>query len=185
VSGHLEIERAWLLRGAPPLPDSHVRIIIEQGYMPGPYGDQDEGRHGARHESRHGTRDVSPHGARLRRAVHHDGSVHCTLTRKSGAGLVRHEEEHALDPTAFDGLWPATIGRRISKVRHVVVEDALRWEIDCFAGIDLWLAEVELPCVDTTVVLPAWLAPWAEREVTDDPRYRNSALALRGIPQAP
>jgi CYTH domain-containing protein len=35
--------------------------------------------------------------------------------------------------------------------------------------------------VDTIVEPPPWLAGWILREVTDDPRYRNSALALRGV----
>jgi adenylate cyclase len=165
VSGSLEIERAWLLHGAPTLPAGHRCIRIEQGYTLGPDGVR--------------------HGARLRRAVRDDGSVHLTLTRKSGAGLVRHEDERALSQAEFDGLWPGTEGRRLAKVRHVVAEGSLLWEVDRFVGIDLWLAEVELPAVDALVDLPAWLAPWVAREVTDDPRYRNSALALRGVPQAP
>lgn len=163
MSGHLEIERAWLLRGEPSLPATRSSIHIEQGYMLGPDGVR--------------------HGARLRRAVDAAGGVQCTMTRKSGMGLVRQEEEHTLDATAFDDLWPQTLGRRLSKIRHIVPQGPLRWEIDAFIGIDLWLAEVELPSVDTVVEPPPWLAPWIVREVTEDPRYRNSALALRGLPQ--
>lgn len=163
MSGHLEIERVWLLRGEPALPDARTAIRIEQGYLLGPDGVR--------------------HGARLRRAIGPGGTVHCTMTRKSGMGLVRHEEEYALEPAAFDELWPQTVGRRLSKIRHVVPHGSLRWEIDGFIGLDLWLAEVELPSVDTTIDPPAWLAPWIVREVTADPRYRNSALALRGLPQ--
>ena len=161
TKGHLEIERAWLLRGEPTLPDDRTSIHIEQGYLLGP--------------------DGTRHGARLRRAVDPGGAVHCTMTRKSGMGLVRHEEEHVLDAASFDRLWPLTLGRRLSKIRHVVPHGSLRWEIDGFIGIDLWLAEVELPSVDTIVEPPPWLAGWILREVTDDLRYRNSALALRGV----
>jgi len=160
---HLEIERAWLLRGEPALPANRLTIRIEQGYVL--------------------CADGVRHGARLRRAIDQAGTVHCTLTRKSGMGLVRHEEEHTLDAASFEELWPQTMGRRLTKVRHVVPHGPLRWEIDGFLGIDLWLAEVELPSVGTMVEPPPWLAPWIVREVTDDPRYRNSALALRGLPQ--
>ncbi len=163
ITGHLEIERAWLLRGEPALPAARASIRIDQGYLLGPDGVR--------------------HGARLRRAIDPAGKVHCTMTRKSGVGLVRHEEEHTLDAAAFEELWPQTLGRRLSKVRHVVAHGSLRWEIDGFIGFDLWLAEVELPSVDTPVEPPAWLAPWILREVTEDPRFRNSALALRGVPQ--
>ena len=163
IKPHLEIERAWLLRGEPSWPAARSSIRIEQGYLIAPDGVR--------------------HGARLRRAVDPSGVVRHTMTRKSGMGLVRHEEEHELDGAEFDELWPQTLGRRLSKIRHVVPHESLRWEIDGFIGIDLWLAEVELPSVDTPVEHPAWLAPWIVREVTEDPRYRNSALALRGLPQ--
>ncbi len=163
IMPHLEIERAWLLRGEPELPAARSSIRIEQGYLLGP--------------------DGTRHGARLRRAIDPGGNVHCTMTRKSGTGLVRHEEERTLDATAFEEFWPQTLGRRLSKVRHVVAHGSLHWEIDGFIGFDLWLAEVELPSVDTPVEPQAWLAPWILREVTEDPRFRNSALALRGLPQ--
>ncbi len=163
MSGQLEIERAWLLRGEPELPAERTSIRIEQGYLLGPDGER--------------------HGARLRRAVDAAGIVRHTMTRKSGTGLVRHEEERTLDATAFEELWPQTLGRRLSKVRHVVAHGSLRWEVDGFVGIDLWMAEVELPSVDAVAEPPPWLAPWILREVTEDPRYRNSALALRGLPQ--
>jgi CYTH domain-containing protein len=163
MSGQLEIERAWLLRGEPALPAGSTSIRIEQGYLLGPDGVR--------------------HGARLRRAIDLAGAVHCTMTRKSGMGLVRHEEEHTLDATTFEELWPQTLGRRLTKIRHVVAHGSLRWEVDGFVAFDLWLAEVELPSVGTVVEPPPWLAPWILREVTEDPRYRNSALALRGLPQ--
>jgi hypothetical protein len=30
--------------------------------------------------------------------------------------------------------------------------------------------------------LPAWIEPLVLREVSEDPRYRNSALAMYGMP---
>lgn len=41
----------------------------------------------------------------------------------------------------------------------------------------LVLAEVELPEARHPASPPAWLAPFIEREVTDDPRYTNRAIA--------
>jgi adenylate cyclase len=40
------------------------------------------------------------------------------------------------------------------------------------------MAEVELAGIDDEVLLP----PWAGEEVTDDPRFRNSAIALIAMP---
>jgi adenylate cyclase len=59
-----------------------------------------------------------------------------------------------------------------------VPEAELMWEIDEFLDRGgLWLAELELDSADDVVVVPAWLRAAVEREVTDDPRYTNHALA--------
>src|SRR3954466_15188320 len=42
------------------------------------------------------------------------------LTIKSGPGMVRTEEEFAIDARRFDSLWPLTEGRRVSKTRHLL-----------------------------------------------------------------
>ena len=51
------------------------------------------------------------------------------------------------------------------------------WEIDQFLGIDLVLAEAELPSMETELVLPAWLQARVIREVTEEPAFRNFELA--------
>jgi hypothetical protein len=53
------------------------------------------------------------------------------------------------------------------------------WEIDRFDGLPVVLAECELPSVDAPLEIPAWLAPWIEREVTEEPAFRNFELARR------
>ena len=45
---------------------------------------------------------------------------------------------------------------------------------------DLVLAEVELSSASERPALPDWLAPHVVREVTDDPRFTNLALAESG-----
>jgi CYTH domain-containing protein len=42
--------------------------------------------------------------------------------------------------------------------------------------------EVELPDERSDAPMPAFLAALVEREVTEDSRYRNFALATRGVP---
>lgn len=107
------------------------------------------------------------------------------LTIKSGpstgSALMRDEFEYPVplaDGLALIALCP---GRGIDKVRHLVPADAGRtWEVDVFAGphSGLVLAEIELGSAEETVSLPGWIG----REVTNDPRYGNEALARNGLP---
>lgn len=160
----LEIERVFLLRGMPPLPPAEEVWEIEQGYLP-------------RTRTADGSGWTSE--GRLRR-VRTGGCTRCYLTRKQGEGLVREETEREIPEIEFEQRWGETSGRRLRKVRHRVRAEGCLWEIDRFLDLPLVLAEVELPDVDAEVALPDWLSPWIVREVTEDPRYRNSALAFGG-----
>ena len=66
-------------------------------------------------------------------------------------------------------------GGRVEKLRHRIAFGGHPWEVDEFGGENapLVVAEVELADIDEPVELP----PWLGREVTDDPRYTNAALA--------
>lgn len=153
----LEIERVFLLSRLPDLPP-HEAVRIEQGYLP------DDGAAGVEGRVRRSTKG---------------GQVRCVHTVKKGLGLVRTEVEREIPVLEFERLWPSTAGRRIVKTRHKVKEGDLTWEVDRFDGLDLVLAEVELPSADTPVTPPAWLAPHIVREVTEDPSYRNYEIARR------
>ena len=160
---HREVERVYILDRMPELPTGHEVWLIEQGYLvPAP-------------DSEPGT---VPEG-RIRRCELPDGSVEYTHTVKQGMGLVREETERSLSGEAFDRLWPSTEGRRIRKKRFRVPHEGLVWELDRFLGIDLILAEVELPDPEHPVSPPDWLQPRMLQEVTEDPRYRNFELARR------
>ena len=98
-------------------------------------------------------------------------------TVKLGAGMVRTEVEEACSREVFEALWALTEGRRVHKRRHVVAQGTLHWEIDEFTDRDLVLAEIELPSVDLTAELPAWLLAQIEREVTGEAEYVNANLA--------
>lgn len=91
------------------------------------------------------------------------------------AGLSRPEFEYEI-PVAeaqqmLDLFCPKPL---LTKTRHRLLHAGMLWEIDVFAGhaAGLVLAEVELSDVEQIVAIP----DWAGREVTDDPRYRNSAI---------
>lgn len=158
----VEIERVFLLRAVPdPLPEGEV-WHIEQGYLP-PAGGPDAG-----------TLD-----GRLRRIEHPDGRVEFVHTLKRGLGLVREEVERSIDAATFEREWPRTAGMRLRKVRTRITEGDRVWEVDRFLDLPVALAECELPSADAPLTIPAWLAPYVEREVTDEPAFRNSALAKR------
>ena len=101
-----------------------------------------------------------------------------TLTVKSPRkGLARQELDIDLPlEQAEEMLRTQCLGRVLEKVRHFVEFDGLTWHIDVFAGHaeGLVLAEVELARPDQAFRTP----PWAGAEVTHDPRFHNSRLAL-------
>jgi CYTH domain-containing protein len=151
-----EIERKFVLDAPPQLLADHPSEPIEQGYLA-----LDD--------------DVE---VRVRRR---GGTA--TLTVKAGRGRERVEEEIPIAPERFEALWPLTAGRRIVKHRHLVpAGDGLTFEVDVYeedlAG--LVVAEVEFP--DDRAADAFDHPDWLGREVTDDPRWKNQALALHGRP---
>lgn len=149
-----EIERKYLLREPPDRIRGAPSLEIEQGYLPGERINE-----------------------RVRRSRSADG-VRYYRTIKAGAGIERSEIEEETSELFFTTVWPLTRGCRVRKRRYLIPEGAVTWEIDEFLDRDgLWLAEVELESVTDVVVPPEWLRRAIEREVTDDPRYTNHALA--------
>jgi len=149
----VEIERKYLLRQLPDLPEGTAVQHIEQGYVPGD----------KIHE-------------RLRRVRDEDG-VRLYRTIKLGRGVERIEVEEQPSPELFDKLWPLTEGARLQKRRYRVTAGDRTWEIDDFDDRDLVLAEIELDSADEVVNFPPWLAPDVVREVTDEAEYVNLNLA--------
>jgi len=149
-----EIERKYLLSGQPPRTVSAPSLEIDQGYIP---------------------------GERIRERIRRVRDGSSTLyyrTIKMGSGIQRIEIEEQATEEFFEAVWPLTVGRRVRKRRYHVKDGDALWEIDEFLDRpSLWLAELELEHADQLVELPRWLAPFVEREVTDDPGYTNRALA--------
>lgn len=165
TAGHQEIERKFLVPQPPADLHRHPAETVEQGYL-----------------ARDAERGVE---VRLRRI---GGGRRCVLTVKVGAGQRRDEVELPLETGAFDALWPATAGRRIRKERHRLPlatggeEAELTVEVDVYADAlaGLCVAEVEFP--DEAAARAFRPPAWFGREVTDDPAYRNAALARHGRP---
>lgn len=94
-------------------------------------------------------------------------------------GPTRTEWEWAIPVDDADGLFAICDGPVLEKTRYRIDHASRTWEVDVFAGANagLVLAEIELEAEDADVTLP----PWVGREVTDDPRYYNSALAVSPV----
>ena len=154
VPGGIEVERKFLVVRLPGELDSFPAEVIEQGYL-----------------ALDGDVEV-----RVRRR----GGRSPVLTIKSGGGLARVEEEFEIGDERFAALWPLTAGRRVEKTRYEVPGDGgLVFELDVYAGPlrGLMTAEVEFSSVEASALFepPSWLG----LEVTEDPSYKNRALAQR------
>lgn len=161
----LEIERKWLVR----MPDGAIlrekaeRVIeMRQVYLTG------------------GNPNVS---MRIRRSASDGTVVYHRNEKQRITDRVRIEREEEIDQQHFNILMGFADPklRIIEKTRYCVpLEGGLTAEIDVFPfWDDRAFCEVELPAEDTPVTLPHWLS--VVREVTDDKRYTNLALA-REIP---
>jgi adenylate cyclase len=101
------------------------------------------------------------------------------LTVKGSGGLARVEQELRLDPDKFESLWPLTEGRRVQKTRHLLAGGI---EVDVYEGAlaGLVVAEVEFASEGESAAFEP--PDWFGAEVTEDPRYKNRALAVDGRP---
>ena len=146
-----EIERKFLVKCLPKKLKHSRRYLIAQGYLATEPG----GRH-----------------VRLRRK----GKTP-SLTFKVGRRAAREEREIKLSPKQFAALWPATVGRRLRKLRHEIPWKNLVIEIDIYRGrhSGLVVAEVEFP--DRATCRKFKPPSWFGREVTGEKRYSNVRLA--------
>lgn len=90
-------------------------------------------------------------------------------------GASRREFEYPVPLEDALQLMSLCRGGRIEKTRHTVPHGGFTWEIDEFSGANagLVVAEIELDVVGQEFPRP----PWLGREVTDEERYYNVALA--------
>jgi CYTH domain-containing protein len=146
-----EIERKFLLKRLPEKLKQARRCVIAQGYLAAEPG----GRH-----------------VRLRKK----GKT-ASLTFKVGRGAHREEREIKLGPKQFTALWPATVGRRLYKLRYEMPWKNFLIEIDIYRRRHkgLVVAEVEFP--DRTACRKFKAPAWFGREVTGNKRYSNVRLA--------
>ncbi len=145
----MEIERKFIPL-TPPLPLENYRFHeIEQAYL-----------------------SASP-AIRVRKE---DDSFY--MTYKSGFAMAHEEYNLPLTEDAYRRLLKKCDGLVLQKKRYLIPYAPYTIELDVFEGTyeGLWIAEVEFPSVEEA---RAFVKPdWFGEEVTSDPRYRNSFLAL-------
>lgn len=88
----------------------------------------------------------------------------------------RDEFEYEIPAEDAEVLFNLCEGSLIKKRRHTVFHRGTKWEVDEFLEENegLVIAEVELTAADERFDKPSWLGI----DVTDDPRYFNSNLAV-------
>ncbi len=160
----LEIERKYLLDGAPP--EAELAALgakarrIEQVYLLS-----------------------SDAWVRRLRRVEVDGRSRHVLTRKRDvSGIVREEVQSDVSPEEYGLLLTeADPARRvIRKVRHVIPYGRWTLELDVFSEPPgLVLLEVELEDPADVPELPPAIAARVVREVSTEPAYANYNLALQ------
>ena len=121
-------------------------------------------------------------GRRIRRARCGDETRYYYTEKTRVTAVTRIEREHEITAAEFEALLSERDEalRTIEKTRYLVPFEGHTLEIDVFPfWRDRAFCECELQSEDEPLPLPDWLHVY--REVTDDPRYTNRALA-RSVP---
>ena len=154
----IEIERKFLVTGDGWRAQAHRVVPMAQGYL----NDQAAMDSGAQRAS-----------VRVRL----EGDEARLNIKSRELGRSRQEFDYPIPVEDAEALLRLCVGGLIDKVRHYIPQDGLTWEVDQFGGDNegLVVAELELPAVDTAFARPDWLG----REVTEEQRFYNLALAER------
>ena len=149
----MEIERKFLVKSFPPKWKPKRGHKIRQGYFP-----------------------VSRKGIEIR--LRQKDSQYL-LTVKAGAGTDRTEEELRISKESFQSLWPLVRKACVDKTRYEIPYGRWKIELDVYAGRHrgLRIAEVEFDCRRASRDFEA--PQWFGAEVSGNPHYANSVLALR------
>ena len=146
-----EIERKFLLKRIPDGLTDHPHEEIAQGYLA-----------------------VERGGVQVR--LRKKGNVR-SLTYKRGNKTAREEREVRLSAEQFDALWPATAGRRLTKIRYDIPWKEHVIEVDVYTGRHdgVVVAEVEF---DDEKTCRDFVPPdWVGEDVTGKSRYSNVMMA--------
>jgi|SRR5450432_1583528 len=146
-----EIERKFLLKRVPDDLEQFPHDEIAQGYLA-----------------------IESGGVQVR--LRKKGNVR-SLTYKRGTKNGREEREIRLSAEQFDALWPATVGRRLTKVRYEVLWKEHTIEIDVYRGRHDGLIVAEVEFADEKSCAAFKPPDWIGDDVTGKSRYSNVLLA--------
>jgi adenylate cyclase len=99
----------------------------------------------------------------------------CLTIKAAKSRIARHEFEYEIPIADGLALLEFCSGHLIDKVRHRVEIGGRQWEVDVFEdeNAGLIIAEIELKAESDALELPSWVG----REITEEGRYYNAALA--------
>jgi len=100
-----------------------------------------------------------------------------SLTFKVDRGAHREEREITLSAKQFAMLWPATVGRRLYKLRYEMPWKNFLIEIDIYRRKHKGLVVAEVEFLNRTACRKFKAPAWFGREVTGSKRYSNVRLA--------
>ncbi len=146
-----EIERKFLLKRLPDQLESFPHDEIAQGYLA-----------------------IESGGVQVR--LRKKGNVR-SLTYKRSTKNGREEREIRLSAEQFEALWPATAGRRLTKIRYEVPWKEHTVEIDVYRGRHDGLIVAEVEFTDEKSAAAFKPPDWIGDDVTGKSRYSNVLLA--------
>lgn len=151
----MEIERKFLVKEIPENLDKFEKREIIQGYI-----------------------SIDP-TIRLRKS-----NDEYFLTVKSKGHLKREEMEFPLTREQFENLWPKVDSSTIYKTRYnIPLENNLIAELDIYHKNLEGLLTVEVE-FDSEKDSEKFIPPhWFGKDVTHDSRYKNSNVAVYGVPK--
>ena len=154
----IEIERKFLVTGDAWRAAAHEVLPMAQGYL-----------------NDLGAMDRGEQKASVRVRIQGDAAFLNLKSRE--LGRTRQEFDYPIPVGDARALLALCVGGVIDKRRHLVRHGGHLWEVDEFLGDNagLVVAEIELGSADEAFDMPGW----AGREVTEEARYYNLALASR------
>lgn len=121
-------------------------------------------------------------GTRLRDERDTKGQHTYLLTRKTGEGVSRTEDEQEISATEFRRPWEE-VKCSLIKDRYFIKWDDVNLQLNIFHGKLEQYVQIEVEFASREEALafvpPAWFGP----EVTDDKRHGNYSLAKNGMPR--
>jgi CYTH domain-containing protein len=157
----LEIERRFLLKRLPEelQNDSSIeRFDIVQYY---------------------GKDDIGNFRLRIQRPFpNHTDEVTYIITRKvKVSNMTNEEDETVLDFSEYVNKL-SLCKRMLTKIRHIVKEQGLKFEVDQFTSHTLTIMEVEIPTENHVFQIPKIIQPYLIKEITGDKTLSNKNLSM-------